>query len=126
MAFVLKQSDSYTWPVSIKLPANGGKREKQTFEAEFKRLPQSRINEIQMLVQQRIKAAERGEDTGEGITDQSIADEVLVGWEGIVDGDGEAVSFNKCTKAQLLDVPMMAGALIEAFFESLVEAKRKN
>ena len=126
MAFVLKQSDSYTWPVSIKLPANGGKREKQTFEAEFKRLPQSRINEIQMLVQQRIKAAERGEDTGEGITDQSIADEVLVGWEGIVDGDDEAVSFNKGTKAQLLDVPMMAGALIEAFFESLVEAKRKN
>ena len=126
MAFVLKQSDSYTWPVSIKLPANGGKREKQTFEAEFKRLPQSRINEIQLLVQQRIKASERGEDTGEGITDQSIADEVLVGWEGIVDGDGEAVSFNKGTKAQLLDVPMMAGALIEAFFESLVEAKRKN
>jgi hypothetical protein len=102
VAFVLKQSDSYTWPVSIKLPANGGKREKQTFEAEFKRLPQSRINEIQLLVQQRIKAAERGEDTGEGITDQSIADEVLVGWEGIVDGDDEAVSFNKGTKAQLL------------------------
>ena len=126
MAFVLKQSDSYTWPVSIKLPANGGKRERQTFDAEFKRLPQSRINEIQLLVQQRIKAAERGEDTGEGITDQSIADEVLVGWEGIVDGDDEAVSFNKGTKAQLLDVPMMAGALIEAFFESLVEAKRKN
>jgi hypothetical protein len=126
VAFVLQQSDSYTWPVSIKLPANGGKREKQTFEAEFKRLPQSRINEIQLLVQQRIKAAERGEDTGEGITDQSIADEVLVGWEGIVDGDDEAVSFNKGTKAQLLDVPMMAGALIEAFFESLVEAKRKN
>ena len=126
MAFVLQQSDSYTWPVSIKLPANGGKREKQTFEAEFKRLPQSRINEIQLLVQQRIKAAERCEDTGEGITDQSIADEVLVGWEGIVDGDDEAVSFNKGTKAQLLDVPMMAGALIEAFFESLVEAKRKN
>jgi hypothetical protein len=25
-----------------------------------------------------------------------------------------------------LDVPMMAGAIIEAFFESLVEAKRKN
>ena len=49
-----------------------------------------------------------------------------MGWEGIVDGDDEAVSFNNGTKAQLLDVPMMAGALIEAFFESLVEAKRKN
>ena len=126
MAFVLKQSDSYTWPVSIKLPANGGKRERQTFDAEFKRLPQSRINEIQLLVQQRMKAAERGEDTGEGISDQSIADEVLVGWDGIVDCDGEPVPFSKGSKAQLLDVPMMAGALISAYFESLTEQKRKN
>lgn len=126
MAFVLKQSDSYTWPVSIKLPANGGKRERQTFDAEFKRLPQSRINEIQREVQLRVKANEKGEDTGEGVSDQSIADEILVGWDGIVDGDGEPVPFSNAVKAQLLDVPMMAGALVAAYFESLVEQKRKN
>ena len=126
MAFVLKQSDSYTWPVSIKLPANGGKRERQTFDAEFKRLPQSRINEIQREVQLRVKANEKGEDTGEGVSDQSIADEILVGWDGIVDGDGEPVPFSNAVKAQLLDVPMMAGALVSAYFESLVEQKRKN
>ena len=126
MAFLLKQSDSYTWPVSIKLPANGGKRERQTFDAEFKRLAQSRINEIQREVQQRVKANEKGEDTGEGISDQSIADEILVGWDGIVDGDGEPVPFSNAVKAQLLDVPMMAGALVAAYFESLVEQKRKN
>ncbi len=126
MAFVLKQSDSYTWPVSIKLPANGGKRERQTFDAEFKRLPQSRINEIQREVQVRVKANEKGEDTGEGVSDQSIADEILVGWDGIVDGDGEPVPFSNAVKAQLLDVPIMAGALVAAYFESLVEQKRKN
>jgi hypothetical protein len=126
VAFVLKQSDSYTWPVSIKLPANGGKRERQTFDAEFKRLPQSRINEIQREVQQRVKANEKGEDTGEGISDQSIADEILMGWDGIIDGDGEPVPFSNAVKAQLLDVPMMAGALVGAYFESLVEQKRKN
>lgn len=126
MAFVLKQSDSYTWPVSIKLPANGGKRERQTFDAEFKRLPQSRINEIQREVQQRVKANEKGEDTGEGISDQSIADEILMGWDGIIDGDGEPVPFSNAVKAQLLDVPMMAGSLVAAYFESLVEQKRKN
>jgi hypothetical protein len=126
VAFVLKQSDSYTWPVSIKLPANGGKRERQTFDAEFKRLAQSRINEIQREVQLRVKANEKGEDTGEGISDQSIADEILVGWDGIIDGDGEPVPFSNAVKAQLLDVPMMAGALVAAYFESLVEQKRKN
>ena len=126
MAFVLKQSDSYTWPVSIKLPANGGKRERQTFDAEFKRLAQSRINEIQAEVQRRVKAAEAGEDVQGSISDVSLADEILVGWEDVNDGDGEAVPFSKAAKAQLLEVPMLASAIIEAYFESLVEQKRKN
>lgn len=126
MAFVLNQSQSYSWPVSIKLPADGGKREKSSFDALFKRLPQSRINEIQLLVSQRIKAAERGEELDNGVTDQSIAAEILVGWSGIVDGEGDDVPYSEASKAQLLDVPMMAGALIEAYFASLVELKRKN
>lgn len=126
MAFVLNQSQSYSWPVSIQLPADGGKREKSSFDALFKRLPQSRINEIQQLAQQRIKAAERGEELDNGVTDQSIAAEILVGWSGILDADGDDVPYSEAIKAQLLDVPMMAGALIEAYFTSLVELKRKN
>lgn len=126
MAFVLNQSQSYSWPVSINLPADGGKREKSSFDALFKRLPQSRINEIQQLVQQRIKAAERGDELDNGVTDQSIAAEILVGWSGILDADGDDVPYSEAVKAQLLDVPMMAGALIEAYFTSLVELKRKN
>ena len=126
MAFVLSQSQSYSWPVVLRLPADGGKREKSTFDAVFKRLPQSRINEIQQLVQQRLKAAEHNEDLDNGVTDQSIADELLVGWTGVVDADGDEVPFTEAAKAQLLDVPMVAGALIGAYFESLVEQKRKN
>jgi hypothetical protein len=126
VAFVLNQSQSYSWPVSIQLPADGGKREKSSFDALFKRLPQSRINEIQQLAQQRIKAAERGEELDNGVTDQSIAAEILVGWSGILDADGDDVPYSEAIKAQLLDVPMMAGALIEAYFTSLVELKRKN
>jgi len=60
------------------------------------------------------------------VTDQSIANEILVGWSGIVDGDGDEVPYSETVKAQLLDVPMLAGALIEAYFASLVELKRKN
>jgi len=126
VAFVLNQSQSYSWPVSIQLPADGGKRQKSSFDALFKRLPQSRINEIQQLAQQRIKAAERGEELDNGVTDQTIAAEILVGWAGILDADGDDVPYSEAVKAQLLYVPMMAGALIEAYFTSLVELKRKN
>lgn len=122
MALVLKDSDSYTWPIVYRQPVSGGRRDKQEFEAEFKRLPQSRITEIQELAQRRIDNAPNATD----ISDVTIADEVLVGWEGIVDGDGEPIPYSKGTKAQLLELPMMAGCLIEAYFTSLVEEKRKN
>lgn len=122
MALVLKDSDSYTWPIVYRQPVSGGRREKQEFEAEFKRLPQSRINAIQDLAQ---KVIDKDPDASE-ISDVSIADEVLVGWDGIVDSDGEVIPYSKGTKAQLLDLPMMAGTLIEAYFTSLVEEKRKN
>ena len=126
MAFVLKQSSSYKWPVSFKLPVDGGKFEKQTFDAEFKRLPQARINEIQTDVQTRIKAAERNELVDTSVTDISIANELIIGWEGVVDSDGDAVTFCETVKQQLLDIPTVASAIIVAYFDSLAGVKTKN
>ena len=125
MSFVLKSSSSYTWPVTFYQPENGTRKE-QSFDAQFKQLPQTRINEIQVLVQKRVKAIQEGEEDTSGITDQSIANEVLVGWEGIEDGEGAPVPFSNKTKKQILDIPMLASAIIESYFDSLVEAKTKN
>lgn len=126
MAFVLKQSATYKWPVSFRVPTDGGKYERQSFDAEFNRLPQSRINEIQTEVQARIKAAEKGEAAEGDISDISIADEVLAGWDGIVDDEGEEVPYSKTSKAELLNVPGLAGSIIEAYFESIAGKKTKN
>lgn len=126
MAFVLKQSTSYSWPVSFKLPTDGGKFEKQTFDAEFKRLPQSRINEIQIEVQARIKATERNESITDAISDQSIAEELLVGWSGVVDDDGDEVPFSEVNKQLLLAIATVASAVILAYFDSLTGVKTKN
>jgi len=126
MAFVLKQSATYKWPVSFRVPTDGGKYERQSFDAEFNRLPQSRINEIQTEVQARIKAAEKGEAAEGDISDISIADEVLAGWDGIVDDEGEEVPYSKTSKTELLNVPGLAGSIIEAYFESIAGKKTKN
>jgi hypothetical protein len=126
MAFVLKQSVTYSWPVPFRVPTDGGKYDKQSFDAEFKRLPQTRINEIQAEVQARIKAAERGEAFESDISDISIADEVLAGWAGVVDDEGEEVAFTAASKAQLLNIPGLAGSIIEAYFESVSGRKAKN
>jgi hypothetical protein len=112
--------------VPFKVPTDGGKYEKQTFDAEFKRLPQSRINEIQTEVQARLRATEFGRPFEGDVSDISIADEVLAGWAGVVDDEGEEVPFSATSKAQLLNIPGLAGSIIQSYFESIQGKKTKN
>ena len=114
MAFVLKQSDTYSWPVTFDLPIDVGRHQRQSFDGEFRRVSQSRIREMG----QQIEAG----DT----TDADLATEVLVGWSGITDDSGKDVPFSQAALQQLLDVPMLATAIITAYFSSLQGAKRKN
>lgn len=123
MSFVLKQSDSYSWPITLVLPVDGGRREKHTFDGEFKRLPQTRINEIIRLA----RAMERGRlEEGEELQDQDAAREVLVGWSGVVDDDGKEIKFSEASLSQLLEIPTVAAQVVRAWFDSIEVAKRKN
>lgn len=114
MSFTLKRDDRFKWPVSFDVPIDGGKFKRETFDAEFRRLNQSRINEIH--------AQARADE----VNDLDIAREVLVGWDGIKDDDGEDVPFSESAREQLLDVPMLASAIVAKYFESLQGAKTKN
>lgn len=123
MAFKLQQSATYVWPVKIVLPIDGGKRETHTFDATFRRLPQSRINEIIKLA----KLQERGRlDEDQELEDQDAAREIMTGWDGVQDDDGKAVPFSEGALSQLLEIPTVAGQIVRAWFGSLAEAKRKN
>lgn len=119
MAFVLKQSSSYSWPVSFDVPVDGGRHEKQTFDGEFKRLPQSKIGPM---------VAELGklEDLGELDRITEIASDVLIGWSGVNDDDGKEIPFSQKALEQLLEVPFLAVAVIKAYVDSIKGAKRKN
>ena len=121
--FVLKQTASYTWPVPLLIPVSGGRREKHSFDAEFKRLPQSRINEIAKLA----RATELGRASeDELLDDKTAAREILIGWSGITDDSGKEVPFSEAALSQLLEIPTIAGQIIKAWFESMEVAKRKN
>lgn len=112
--FVISQKSSYTWPVEVHFPTDGGKTDRQTFDAEYKRMTQTRINEIR-------EAIEKNETT-----DTELAREVLVGWEGVNDASGETVPFSERSRDQLLDVPLVASAVVMAWLGSLTGIKRKN
>lgn len=114
MAFVLKRSDSFFWPISFDVPEDGGKHKRQTFDAEFRRLPQSRLKEL-------------GDLLGQGeISDSDAVAEMLCGWRGVMDDENEEVPFSDGMMRQLLDVPFMAATIFEAYTDSLQGAKRKN
>jgi hypothetical protein len=114
MAFVLSQSESYTWPVAVEFPIDGGRFDKQTFDVQFKRLPQVRIREIWDAIQ-----------AGE-MTDDDLCNEVVIGWSGVQDAKGEDVPFSEKAKADLLNVPLVASSIVTAWLDSLAKAKRKN
>lgn len=114
MAFVLSQSESYSWPVTVEFPVDGGRFDKQTFDAEFKRLPQQRIREIWDQIQ-----------AGD-LTDDELCDQVLTGWSGIQDAKGSDVPYSEKAKADLLNVPLVAAAVVSSWLDSLSKGKRKN
>lgn len=129
MAFVLEHSDRYSWPVTVKVAQDGGRFRTFTFDVEFRRVSQARREELgrQLLVQKgRIEA---GLLEGEILTPRQIADELVVGWSGILDREGEngqPVPFSEATKAQLLNIGDVADAILAAWNESIPGAKAKN
>ncbi len=119
MAFVLKQSDTYTWPVAFDVPVDGGRHERQTFDGEFKRLPQSKIGPL-------VAELQRLEDLNDLDRLSEIAAEVLVGWSGVNDDKGSEIPFSQKALEQLLEVPLLSVAILKAYMDSIKGAKRKN
>jgi hypothetical protein len=114
MAFILSQKSSYTWPVKYGTPKDAGKIEKSEFMAEFKRLPQSRLDAIQKQA------------LDNAVDDDQFIGEILIGWSGIKTPEGEEVLFNEATRSVVLDLAGMRAAIVQAFFDSIAGAARKN
>ena len=123
--FILKKEATFTQPIKFFTPSDGGVQKEETFEAIFKIIPQSRINEIGVQAQKKQKELDEGIYDGVKISDYLIADEILVGWDGITDGENP-VPFTKATKKQLLDIAGLANILVEKYFNEVTKQKTKN
>ena len=114
MAFVLDDSSTYFWPISLQVPVDGGKYKRCDFEVEFQRIPQSELLEL-------IAAQQEG-----ALRDVEIIKKIMVGWKNVTDSEDQEVPFTATNRDQLLEVVGMASAIGEVFFESRAKAKRKN
>ena len=112
--FVLNKNGSYSWPVIFSVPADGGKVEKKSFEVTYKRLPQSKLKKVLDEVEE------------SKVTDIDFCKDVVIGWKGIQDEDGNELQFSESSLESLLDYPMLAKTLVLTYIESLSGAKAKN
>ena len=123
--FILKKEATFTQPIKFYTPSDGGIQKEVTFDAIFKIIPQSRINEIREQADKKQKELDQGITDGENISDVLIADEILVGWDGITDGEKE-IPYSKATKKLILEYPLLANTLVEIYFAELTKQKAKN
>jgi hypothetical protein len=103
--FTLAKEWRFAWPVSVPIP---GQAEAQQFQAQFRVLPQSRIEAL---------AADPA----------ALLREAITGWGMIRDEAGTDVPFSPEARDALLDLPFVLLALANAYADAMSgQAQRKN
>lgn len=125
MPFILEQSPTFSYPLVIREVQDGGRIRTHHFEAIYHRLPQSRMEAVQLQYQQ-LKAAAAQDRPVEEIPTREIAAEILAGWKGITAADGTEIEYSTTTRDQLLEVPLVAETLVASYFEAFDKARAKN
>jgi hypothetical protein len=111
--FQLKRDRTFSWPVDVEVPADGGAFAKQRFTARFKEVSGDRLVEL-------AKAR-----PGEG--DVHILREVVVGWgEDVQDEDGSPLPFSEETLGRMIAVPYVRLALLRTYAEAIGGLLEKN
>ena len=110
MAFVRKKVKTFKWPVKVQEPSDTkpGEFETSEFIAIFKREKMSRLQE-----------SDETDSLG-------LLRKVLVGWEGIVDEDGEEVPFSEEVLEEQADDADWIKAVLSTYAATYAEAEAGN
>lgn len=100
----------FTAPVKVTVPVEGGVRE-STFTGRFRAVSVSEAESFNLM-------------SSEGTSDYLRA--ILVGWDGIVDDDGQPISFSDETRNDLIDIPFIRTAILTTYNTAMLGAKRGN
>ena len=101
--FKLEKKDTFRWPVTVNVPRDGGTFASHQFTAEYKLLEQSKVDAL----------IERFRND-----DADFLNEILVGWDGVFDAEGNKLDFNEDSKRQLLEIPYARTALVKTYFDA--------
>lgn len=99
----LNPSATFWQPVKVEMLNEDGKRVEYQFDAQFVRYSRSDFASIIDRVQ------------NSTLSDDELAREILRGWRGVKDADGDELAFNEHNREALIDMWPVLPALIAAF-----------
>ena len=105
--FVYSLPDTVWWPVTVKVPADGGRTVAQEFEACVRLLDRDELLDLD--------TDPAGKLPG-----------VVLGWRGVQTADGEPVPYSAEALEAMLRVPCLMRALRELPFNAAVGHREKN
>lgn len=112
--FKIAATPTYTAEVKVDVPTDNGKTVQRVFQAKFKRPTQSELDNIY----KRINDKE--------LTDHALIDEVMVGWDGVADEEGNALEFSPENLVALLEIHPTRPTIVQRFFDTVHGSQRKN
>jgi hypothetical protein len=108
--FKLLDEPAWSWPVTVRVPSDGGSYAEQRFEARFRVITSG-------------EAANLMEADPSG---RRLMERALIGWADVVDEAGAPLPFAPELSDRLLSIPYVFAAIAGAYTDSVVGASRKN
>lgn len=109
--FVIKKVHSFTWPVRVQVPEDGGRKVQRTFTAVFTVVPPERVSELVHLAM--------GDESGATNSDLLILREVVQDWKDVGDEQGNPILFSAENLEALAAHPYIRRALVEAYLDAV-------
>lgn len=108
--FILSDRERFSWPVEVPEPQADGSMVYREFVATFERLPDDELDPLQ-------KESYR-----------ALLEEVLVGWDHVIDSDKNPIEYNAENKVRMLRHVPAVYAMAQAYWAAMIgrEYVRKN
>lgn len=136
MAFVPAKRSIATYPISVYIYNDAGKKEEIRFIAQYHRQTKTQLDDLSDGMTNRVRIA-RGEDpikrpdgsipTHEEMSDIEFLQRYMSGWTGVKGGDGTNLPCTPGTIAELLeDYPELVFPLTNGFWSAHRQISEKN
>lgn len=108
--FKLETERTFKWPVTVKVPVDGGEYATAPFDATFRLVSQEEIDQY----------------TAGQISDRDFLKLNTVGWSGVQNADGSDLPFSQEALGRMIGIPYVRSAMMLSYLEAMAGSRRKN